>query len=286
MRPDACNLICCPYLEPMDHIELETHRIKGSFASAIWTAFAAVAVLWWIKLIEVMLDTSFVVLGVTPREPFGLIGVITAPLLHGSFEHLIANSVPLLILGALGWYGYRKSMLRALPLIWLGSGLLVWLFARESHHIGASGVVQGLVIFLIVLGFLRKERPALGIGMIALFLYGGTIWGVLPQTDQSISWESHLAGALMGLFAGLYWRNLDPAWPRKKYSWELEEELEALRLESEQNEYEIPRPHDVPILWKRDAVQAEEPKVLEFPTHRVRRFRAEFDDEPPTDTKH
>lgn len=100
----------------------------------------------------------------------------------------------------------------ALPFVWVGSGALVWLLARNSAHIGASGVVYGLMAWIIALGILRRTREALMLMLVALFLYGGLIWGVLPL-DPSVSFEAHLAGALTGVVAGILTRRLDPLPP-------------------------------------------------------------------------
>jgi membrane associated rhomboid family serine protease len=113
-----------------------------------------------------------------------------------------------------------------LPVVYLGSGLAVWLFGRPAFHIGASGLVFGLLFFVLTIGMLRWERRAIMISLVAFLLYGGMIWGVLPTTP-GVSFESHLAGALIGAFLAFRLRDLDPPPPEKRYSWE-DEEDEAL----------------------------------------------------------
>ena len=219
-----------------------------AFRVAFLRASLLVAVLWWVKLIETWLDTSFAGLGVRPHDIFGLIGVFAAPLIHGSLAHLMANTLPIWFLGTLALWVYPKATIRALPVIWIGSGIGVWLIGRDSLHFGASGVNHGLMFFIFTLGIVRRERRAIAAGLATFLLYGGMLITVLPR-EPSISWESHLFGALMGIFAALVWRALDPAPPRKKYSYELEEELEA--LQAERDELEPRRPDDVPVLWQR-----------------------------------
>lgn len=201
---------------------------------------------------------DFQALSLQPGEWKGLLGIITAPLLHGSFEHLFSNSFSALVLGTLVGMVYPKASARALPLIWMMSGIGTWFIAIKGFHIGASGVTHGLMFFLMTLGLLRRDRPAIAAAFIGILLFGGMFVGVLPQQPH-ISWEYHLSGAVAGVFAALLWRNLDPAPPRPVYSWE--EESEADVLEDEET-LELPRPPEVPVLWHRP--EQKEPVVLIF----------------------
>ena len=182
-----------------------------------------------------------------PRTLGGLLGVLFAPLLHGSGEHLAGNAFALVVLGTLAGTVYPKATLRALPVLWLGAGLGTWAIAQGGHHLGASGVTHGLGFLLFGLGVLRRDKPAIAAALIAFFFFGSMVLTVLPQ-EAGVSWESHLAGALAGLVAAVIWRKADPAPPRKRYSWEDEEEAEDLAGDAEN---EPPRPDDVPVLWHR-----------------------------------
>ncbi|MEO6103199.1 MAG: rhomboid family intramembrane serine protease [Pseudoxanthomonas sp.] len=199
-------------------------------------------------------------LAVTPHDLHGLLGILTAPLLHGSLEHITANATSLLILGTLAGSVYPRATAWSLPLLWLGSGLGAWLLGDAgSHHLGASGVTHGLMFLLFTLGLLRRDRAAIATGMIAFFFYGGMLLTVLPH-EPGVSWQSHLGGALGGIIAALLFRKLDPVLPRKRYSWEDEEE----NLSPLEDELEPPAPREVPVLWHRD----DEPQrgtVLRFP---------------------
>jgi membrane associated rhomboid family serine protease len=200
-------------------------------------------------------------LAVQPWSIEGLLGLLTAPLLHGSIEHIAANSVSLLILGTLAGSVYPKATLRALPLLWLGSGLGAWLLGvAGTYHLGASGVTHGLMFLIFGLGVLRRDRASIAAGMIAFLFYGGMLLAVLPQ-EPGVSWQSHLGGALAGLLAALLWRRSDPALPKKKYSWEIEEE-QAQRID---DELEPPAPRDVPVLWRRMPNGEVRGVVLQFP---------------------
>ena len=185
-----------------------------------------------------------------PLEASGLVGILTAPLLHGSAGHWLANASALLVLGTLVGTVYPRAALRALPVLWLLSGVVTWLIGRPSFHIGASGLTHGLMFLLLFLGLFRRDKAAIAAALIALFLYGGMVLTIQPR-EPGVSWEYHLGGALAGIVAAWRWRRLDPEPPRKRYSWEIEEEQAAALAEAEASQFEPPRPEDVPVLWQR-----------------------------------
>ena len=198
-------------------------------------------------------------LSLQPGVFAGLIGILTAPLLHGSFEHLFSNSFSILVLGTLVGTVYPKAGIRALPLIWILSGIGTWFLAIRGFHIGASGITHGLMFFLMMMGLLRRDKPAIAAAFIGIMLFGGMFLGVLPQKED-ISWEYHLSGAVAGVLSALIWRKIDPAPPRKVYSWEEEEAGDGADEGAEG--LEPPRPEAVPILWHRPADN--EPVILLF----------------------
>ncbi len=208
-------------------------------------------------------------LTVAPRSAQGLVGLLTAPLLHGSVEHIVANGIAVLMLGTLAGTAFPKATLRSLPLLWVGSGLVAWLLGTPgSHHLGASGVTHGLGFLVFMLGVLRRDRAAIAAGMLAFLFYGGMLMTILPR-EAGVSWESHLGGALAGVVAAFLFRHSDPLPARHKYSWELEEELEAERSARDRDTFETHAPGDVPVLWKRDADAREDRgTVLRFPDRR------------------
>lgn len=203
---------------------------------------------------------------VRPLDLGGLAGVLTAPLLHGSAGHLAANATALLLLGSLAGTVYPRATLRAIPLLWLGSGLGAWaLGIAGSHHLGASGLSHGLMFLVFTLGLLRRDRPAVAAAMIAFFLYGGMLLTVLPR-EAGVSWQAHLGGALAGVIAAGLFRHRDPRPPRRRYSWEMEEELATDAARRERDELEPAADRDVPVLWHRPA--DERGRVLPFPPRR------------------
>jgi len=211
---------------------VHSERARVSFRLALQFALGFVAVIWFVQLLSWGLGLGLERYGVRPREPIGLLGILLAPLLHGSPAHLIANTVPLLVLLTLMLQLYPNSALKVIPAIYFGPGIAVWLFARGSDHIGASGLVYGLLSYIFVAGVLRRDRRAIGASLLTWFLYGSLVWGVLP-IQEGVSWETHLSAALIGLALALALRRLDVP-PRKRYSWE-DEEIEQAAQDEEQN---------------------------------------------------
>ena len=187
-------------------------------ALAVRLSLGFVAVLWLVHLMNWTLDLDPSPFGVRPRQASGLVGIVTAPLVHGDFAHLIANSVPLATVGAVMLFLYPSSALRVLPAVYFGPGLLVWLVGRDSAHLGASGLVYGLVSYVFAAGLLRRDRRAIAASLLVAFMYGSLAWGVLP-IRHGVSWETHLAAAVIGLALAFALRTRDIP-PRKQYAWE------------------------------------------------------------------
>lgn len=179
---------------------------------------------FFISLIELfshIFNLNLIQLGVFPRKIYGLIGIFTAPLIHSNLEHLYSNVIPLVVLGVSIFYFYPTSSKKVVVIIYLFTNLLVWIFARESYHIGASGVVYGLFSFLLFSGIFRKDKRAITLSLLTVFIYGGLTFGIFP-TKQGVSWESHLFGFLIGIFTAYFYKKTDLY---KKYDWE-DDELE------------------------------------------------------------
>jgi membrane associated rhomboid family serine protease len=155
--------------------------------------------------------------------------------MHDGFAHLIANTPPLLVLGTAMLYLYPTAAPWVLPAIWLGPGLAVWLFARGGVHVGASGLVYGLLGYIFVAGLIRRDRRAIAASLLVCFMYGALVWGVLP-IQARVSWETHLAAALIGVAFALVLRRTDIP-PRKRYSWE--DEPAAADVWTQAPEYEL-----------------------------------------------
>ena len=168
--------------------------------SASWI-LGFVGVLWGVELINLAFDHQLLRLGILPRTIDGLPGLVFAPFLHGGFAHLIANTIPLLVLGSLVLLSGRATFLRATIIIALVGGGLTWLLGRPAYHVGASGLIFGYLGFLVSKAWYERQVGSILVALIAAALYGGVLWGVLPLTP-GVSWEGHLFGFAAGLLAG------------------------------------------------------------------------------------
>lgn len=171
------------------------------FGSAV-VPFRLTFLMWATFYLESLIHLPLIVFGIEPRTFHGLIGIFTAPLIHGDIFHLISNTIPLLFLGSVLFFFYEKIGGAVFFRAYFWTNILVWLFARPANHIGASGVVYALAFFLIFFGFFRRDFMSLFISTIILLLYGGIFYGVLPS-DPRVSWESHFAGGLVGIASAI-----------------------------------------------------------------------------------
>jgi membrane associated rhomboid family serine protease len=213
---------------------LESATMKYPFPkNTLYVPLLLMAAIWGTFLLQLMGVGQYNCYGVVPRESLGLRGILFAPLFHSGWKHIISNSFPLIVLSFFAVMFYKRMAYYVIIFGWLGSGLLVWLFGNllpgdtVGCHIGASGVVYVLATYVFFSGVLRKSRNLIAISLIIVFLYGSMIWGVFPEeflpkfyTEESnpISWESHLAGAIMGIIFAFITRNYGEQ--GRKYSWE------------------------------------------------------------------
>ena len=209
-------------LQVPDPAHTDSERARANFRLAVKIALGFVVLIWIIQLLNWALDLDVEDFGVRPRELAGLPGIFFAPLVHSGFAHLIANTLPLAVLGTAMLYLYPSAALRVLPAVYLGPGAAVWLFARGGVHVGASGVIFGLVSYIFVAGLIRRDRRAIAASLLVSFMYGASVWGVLP-IERGVSWETHLAAALIGVALAIALRRLDIT-PRRRYSWEDEKD--------------------------------------------------------------
>ncbi len=177
------------------------------FKNSVFFVMSFTILLWLVKALEWAVALDFGFLGILPRTLSGTMGIITAPLIHGDALHLISNTFPLLLLGVSVFYFYDRIALEVFAWIYFLSGFWVWMAARDAYHIGASGLVYGLVAFLFFSGLFRRDTKSLSISLIVIFLYGGMLQGLFP-TDGRISWESHMLGAMAGAFCAFFYRDV------------------------------------------------------------------------------
>jgi membrane associated rhomboid family serine protease len=179
----------------VDALVLETQaRIRLVLG---WTGL-----LWGIEVLDLLLGHRLDAFGVHPRSLGGLVGIAFAPFLHAGFGHLLANTVPLLVLGFLVCARKRMdfTVVAATGAVWAGLG--AWLFgAPGSVHIGASGVIFAFFGFLLGRGWWERRPGTMLLSLLVGTTFGGMLWGVLPTVAEGISWQSHLFGFLGGLMA-------------------------------------------------------------------------------------
>ncbi|MCD8177601.1 MAG: rhomboid family intramembrane serine protease [Tannerellaceae bacterium] len=164
-----------------------------------------VVVIWVIRIVESLISANWAHGGILPRHTDGLMGILTSPLLHGGFGHLISNTIPLLVLGWRLFFFYKRVSRVVFPLLWLLSGFLTWCIGREAWHIGASGIIYALASYLFFSGFFSRYIPLIIISILIAFLYGGLVWGLLPLFPY-VSWEGHLSGAIAGCLVAYLFR--------------------------------------------------------------------------------
>ena len=166
--------------------------------------------LWTIHLAQRGMNMDLGYWGIYPRETFGLRGILFAPLLHADWGHLASNSIPFLVLATIIIYFYPRVAMRSFTIIYFITGIFVWLFARaDVFHIGLSYVVYGLVSFVFWTGIFRRSIRSIILALIVTILYSGMFTGILPTSEilkRNISWESHLIGAIMGIFVAYFFK--------------------------------------------------------------------------------
>ncbi|OZC48441.1 rhomboid family intramembrane serine protease [Rhodococcus sp. RS1C4] len=160
-----------------------------------------VLLLWVVEVVDVLSGSRVETAGINPRTGDGLWGILFAPVLHDDWAHLIANTVPIAVLGFLVLLSGIGRGLAATGVIWVIAGVGTWLIGgSNSNHIGASSLVFGFLAYLLVRGFFTRNLGQLAIGVVVFVLYGSALWGVLPSTP-GVSWQGHLFGAVGGVVA-------------------------------------------------------------------------------------
>ncbi|HEY6161396.1 MAG TPA: rhomboid family intramembrane serine protease [Bacteroidia bacterium] len=181
-----------------------------------------VGLLWLIYAAQQVFHAPSEWFGLFPRAYRGIPGVLTFHLVHGGFWHLYYNSIALFVLGTLTFYFYRGIAFTAFCWIYLMTGVWLWAFGRDnSCHIGASGLVYGLLCFLFFSGVFRRDRRLLLVSVLVLTFYGSLATGIFPLTPE-ISWEGHMMGSLSGIATAWFYRNEGPQ--KQQHFWSDEED--------------------------------------------------------------
>jgi membrane associated rhomboid family serine protease len=216
-------------------------KAQANFRLAVKVAFLFMVALWLVFLLDALFGLKLNRFGLRPGSVPGLIGIVTAPLLHGSLSHIFSNSISLVVSLTAILYLYPNSSTRVIPMIWLGSGLMAWLIGRPSMHIGASGLIYGLLAYVFFSGILRRDMRSVSVSLLVGFLYGSMIWGVLPIRPH-MSWELHLSGGLMGVLLAFLYRKWDRV-PVIRYDWEEDDSIPEWYPDEAPKDFDLPDDH-------------------------------------------
>lgn len=204
-----------------------------SLLNPLRVAILFVMLLWVLHMLRVVFPgmLHYSDMGIYPRRLFGLSGILTAPMAHSTWTHLISNSVPLFAMIIIIWGYYKRVSWQAFMMIYLLTGISVWLFGRSVFHVGASGVVYGLVAFVFWSGVFRRSIKSIVLSLIVVMLYMPMWAGVLPN-QEGISWESHLLGGLAGVFVAWWFKSAYEPQEMEKIDFQDEEKTPFLRSDT------------------------------------------------------
>ncbi len=206
----------------MSDTEAAFYRKRFFLSMAIPAIFLFIA--WLVFVVGHLFEFSNRGMGILPQTIRGLPGILISPFAHGDLKHLVNNSLPILILGTGLFYFYGEIALKVFSINWILTGFFVWLAGRDAWHIGASGLVYGMASFLFFSGIIRRHFRLMALSLLVVFLYGSMVWGMFPFVPSNISWESHMLGAVSGVFLAVMYRHEGPQPP--VYEWLDEEDTE------------------------------------------------------------
>jgi len=187
-------------------VDDRTRSVTSTLKAQATVLGGTLAVFWAVFVVNTLLGGSLLVFGVIPRTMIGLRGILFAPFLHASLNHIVANSIPFLVLG---WMVMLRDERHFIPVTvagMLGSGLAAWLLgAPGSVHIGASGVIFGYLGFLMLSGWYSRSIGSILLSVVVTVVWGGLVLGMMPGTP-GISWQEHMGGFLGGVLAARRFR--------------------------------------------------------------------------------
>jgi len=184
----------------MDQIINQVTVILQTLQKNLYFTLCLVGSLYLIHIVNCLLGHRLIFLGIYPRKVPGLIGVPCSPFIHGNFNHLFFNSIPLFVLVSFVLlYGFPTFYVVS-AIIMLFSGVAVWMFARKGFHVGASGVIMGYWGYLLVNAYYHPTILSVAIAVVCLYYFGGLLFNLFPQEVKS-SWEAHIFGFLSGVAA-------------------------------------------------------------------------------------
>jgi membrane associated rhomboid family serine protease len=178
---------------------MKNHHHPFTFSPSTWIIPALMVLsIWVVFYLDISFNLHLNEHGIYPRTLIGMQGILFSPFLHGDLNHIANNTLPLFILTTALIYFYRDLSLKVLVYGVLLSGFITWVIGRESYHIGASGLIYVLVSFIFFKGMMTKYYRLMALSFAVVLLYGGMVWYVFPEIDNTISWEGHLGGLIAG----------------------------------------------------------------------------------------
>lgn len=178
----------------IDQLNFFLTAIRANIGISLWI----MAILWGIHFLNILVGYRLNYLGIHPRHPFGLIGIAFAPVLHGGFNHLFFNSIPLFILINLILLGGIPLLICVTVSIAVISGFATWLFGRSAIHVGASALIMGYWGYLLMNAYQNPSLMSIVLGVVCIYYLGGLFFQIFPS-EESVSWEGHLFGLLAGV---------------------------------------------------------------------------------------
>jgi membrane associated rhomboid family serine protease len=183
----------------------EADKERKIFVFRLFLALLIVSLWWMVALFAAIFDYNMLIHGIKPRNPDSIYAIFTFPFIHGSWSHLVSNSLPgVILLTGLFIFHARKSWL-IITLIYLFSGIILWFIGRSgTNHVGASGFIYGLAFFLFTAGLIIRDRSSVAVSFFMILWYGGMLWGIFPfSVEPGTSWEGHLSGAVTGVILAI-----------------------------------------------------------------------------------
>jgi membrane associated rhomboid family serine protease len=194
----------------MIHRQGPWFTIEIKMKKKINIVFFFIAMCWIVSIISWIASFDLNYLGIHPRHAGGMVGILFSPFFHGSYSHLVVNTVPLFVLSIVLLFFYEKIAFLVIMIVWIVGGGLTWALARSGIHIGASGLIYGIAAFLISFGILKRNFTSIVISVIITTVYGGSMVASILPTGVAVSWEGHLFSAVSGVFAGVLLKGSKP----------------------------------------------------------------------------
>jgi membrane associated rhomboid family serine protease len=191
---------CWPETQTILLVKETNYPMVSHLRHSLLPVLGAFVLLWSVEVLNLLMGHQLGEWGILPRTMTGLRGIPLSPFLHANLSHLLVNSLPFLVLGGLVALQGRRVFLGVSLVVIICGGIALWLFGRTAYHIGASGLIFGYFGYLVARAWYDRSVSSILMALVALFLYGGLVWGVLP-TNAFISWEGHLFGLLAGILA-------------------------------------------------------------------------------------